>query len=238
MPKTKHRPRKLKCLACQAVLQPDARFCHKCSARVGNERGAKQWDLRNIGLLAVLIVASGAGLALVLGNVTTEPKGLPSLPQPDIASSPSKPGQPVDLSTMTPRQAADRLFNRVMSADERGDTAQVKQFAPMALQAYQLVGRPDADAHFHVGLIALTLGDLDQVRKQIGNLKRDSADHLLGLALAYEVAKRVDDGKSASDILARFKAAYDAEIGRGKPEYQAHRYTIDKLRASTAGPAR
>ena len=173
-------------------------------------------------------------MALIMSNVTTGPKNLADLPRSGVTNSPTKPGQPVDLSTMTPRQAADRLFNRVMAADERGDTAQVQQFAPMALKAYQLVERPDSDAHFHIGLIALALDDLDEVRKQIANLKQDSADHLLGLALAYDVAKRDGDNKSASDILARFAAAYDTEMRRGKSEYQAHQYTIDKLRTATA----
>jgi mono/diheme cytochrome c family protein len=86
-----------------------------------------------------------------------------------------------------------------------------------------------------MGQINLLLGNLDEVRKQIENLKRDSAEHLLGLALAFRVAKRVGDDKSASDILARFAAAYDAELKRGKPEYEAHRFTIEKLHASTTG---
>ena len=238
MPKTKHRARGLKCPTCRTALQPDAKFCHKCGAPTRGKRDVMQWDRRNITLVGVMITLSTAGLAIVLSNVTTDPRDLPSPPRSDIASSPARPGQPVDLSTMSPRQAADRLFNRVMSAEQRGDTAQVEQFGPMALQAYQLVDRLDSDAHFHIGLIALALGDLDEVRKQVGKLEQDSTDHLLGLALAHEVAKRDGDEQSASDILARFAAAYDAEIGTGKPEYQAHRYTIDRLRALTAGLTR
>ena len=37
---------------------------------------------------------------------------------------------------MTPRERFDRLFNRIMQAAERGDSAQVERFTPMALGAY------------------------------------------------------------------------------------------------------
>ncbi len=172
-------------------------------------------------------------MVLVLGNFTTEQKDPPSPPQSDVVSSSRQLNQPVDLSNMSSREAADRLFNRVMLANESGDTAQAMQFAPMALQAYRLVDRPDADAYYHMGLISLVLGNLDDVRKQIENIKRDSPEHLLGYALALSVAKRGGDDKSALDILTRFAAAYNAETGSGKPEYEAHSVTIEKLYAST-----
>lgn len=237
MSNTEHPTSGSKCPSCQTALHPDAKFCHECGALAGDQRDARRRDWKNIPPVVVLIVivAVGAGLILVFGNFATKQNDLPSSPRSDVISSSRQSEQPVDLSTMTPREAADRLFNRVMAADERGETAQAMQFAPMALLAYRRVDRPDADAHYHIGLINLLLGNLDEVRKQIENLKRDSADHLLGLALAIRVAKRVGDGKSASDILARFAAAYDAEIRRRKPEYEAHRVTIEKLHGSTTG---
>ncbi len=131
---------------------------------------------------------------------------------------------------MSPREAADRLFNRIMTAEENGDSAQAKQFAPMALQAYQLVPQLDADAHYHLGLINLVVGNLDEVRKQIDVLKQTSPNHLLAMALALTVAKRTGDDAAASDIRAKFATAYESEIASGKPEYEAHRVTIDKIR--------
>ncbi len=234
MSKAEHSSSGSKCPSCQTALHPDAKFCHECGALAGDQPDAKRWDRKNIAPVVVLITA-GVGLILVVGYFATEQKAPSNSPQSDIISSPRQLKQPVDLSTMTPREAADRLFNRVMAADERGDTAQARQFAPMALQAYRLIDRPDADAYFHMGQINMLLGNLDEVRKQIESIKRDSAEHLLGLALAFRVAKRVGDDKSVSEILARFAAAYDAEIKRSKPEYKAHRVTIEKLHVATAG---
>ena len=138
----------------------------------------------------------------------------------------------VDLSTMTPREAADRLFNRVMAADERGDTAEATRFAPMAVQAYGMVQNKDADAFFHVGLINLVLGDKDGVQQQIAKLKGVSADHLLAMALAIKLAKLNGDNKKADEILARFAKVYNMELAGNRPEYQAHKVTIDKLIAA------
>ncbi len=235
MPNTKHPSSGSKCPSCNTALHPNAKFCHECGKLAGDPRDAKQRDWKIVAPFAVLVAAVGAVLVLVLGNFATEQKNLPSPPQSDVVSFSRQLNQPVDLSTMSSREAADRLFNRVMLANESGDTAQAMQVAPMALQAYRLVDRPDADAYYHMGLISLVLGNLDDVRKQIENIKRDSTEHLLGLALALNVAKRVGDDKSELDILTRFAAAYDVEIKRGKPEYGAHSATIEKLRASTAG---
>ena len=231
MTKSKRRSISAKCPSCQSSLLQDAKFCHKCGALAGEQPGAKWRKWKYVISVVVLTAAIGTGLVLAPSNFTAEQQTLPSLSLPSTISSFQKPEQTVDPSTMSSREAADRLFNRVMAADESGDSAQALQFAPMALQAYQLVESPDADAHYHVGLINLVLGDFDEVRKQIEQLKRDSTDHLLGLSLALRIAKSAGSDSSVSEILARFAVAYDAEMNSGKSEYEAHRVTIEKLHA-------
>ena len=235
MSKTKNPSNGPKCPSCNSALSPDAKFCHECGAPAGEQSDAKRADWKSVAPFVAVIAVVGAGLVFALGYFASQQKNLSSAPQSDVASSSPQIEPPVDPSTMSPREAANSLFNRVMRANENGDTAQATQFAPMALQAYRLIDRPDADAYYHMGLISLVLGDLDDVRKQIENIKRDSAEHLLGLSLALSVAKRVGDDKSELDILARFAAAYDAEVRLGKPEYEAHSVTIERLHASATG---
>ena len=223
------------CPSCKAAMHPGAKFCHNCGAPAGGQPVGKQRNWKNISFVVVGIAAVSGGLTFAVGNFATEKREVQSPPQFDVTSSSVSPRQPVDLSTMTPREAAGRLFNRVMAADERGDTEEAMRFAPMALKAYELVDRLDADAHYHVGLINLLFGNLDKARKQIENLKREAPDHLLGLVLSFKVAEKVGDYKGASDTRARFAAAYDAEIKSGRPEYEAHRLTIEKFHASTMG---
>ena len=150
-----------------------------------------------------------------------------------MPSGPS--AESVDLSAMTPREAADRLFNRVMAANEQGRIEEVMQFGPMALEAYKLVDPLDADARYHIGLISLLLGDDDKAREQIKNIEAEAPDHLLALTLASRIAEKRGDDKAASAARARFAAAYDAEIRSGRPEYVAHGVTIETFRAETLG---
>jgi len=224
-----------KCPSCHAALHPNARFCHECGKPTGERRDKQRWDWKSVAPIVISIAAFAAVLAFMLGNFASEQNILPNLPQSDVVNSSPQLNQPVDLSTMTQREAADHLFNRVMLANERGDTAQATQFAPMALEAYRLVERPDADAYYHMGLISMVIGDLDEARRQVENIKRESGEHLLGLALAMSLAERVGDESAKQDILARFAAAYEAEMGRGRPEYEAHSAAIEKLNAASSG---
>ncbi len=146
-------------------------------------------------------------------------------------------GQAVDLSTMTPREAADRLFNRIMMASEQGDTGEALRFVPMALQAYGQLATLDADAQYHLGRIHAVAGDLDGIRKQIGILKQYAPNHLLGIILEHAVAEKARDKDAASQAYAAFVAAYDTEITTVKQEYADHRTTIENF-LKTAGESR
>jgi len=145
---------------------------------------------------------------------------------PPAASGPSS----VDLASMTPREAADRLYNRVMAATENGNTAEAMQFAPMALQAYDRVGPLDNDARYHVALIHLVMGDIKGARVQLTELKRAVPNHLLALMLEEQIAVQSGDKAAAVRADKAFLAAYDKEIATGRVEYQEHRNGIERFR--------
>jgi len=131
---------------------------------------------------------------------------------------------------MSPRQAADRLFNRVMAASENGDTAEALRFAPMALQAYDNLGTLDNDARYHVALLHLTAGDIKSARVQVGLLRKSVPNHLLGFMLEHQIAERSGKKESAARAYKAFLAAYDAEIAVEREEYQDHLNTIERFR--------
>lgn len=182
-------------------------------------------------IIGIAIVGTVAGLIYVASmNEVSAPAPI-SMP----SSAPPRTAPPVDLASMSPREAADRLFNRIMMADEQGNMAEVMQFAPMAIEAYALVENLDADAHYHLGLIHAATGDLDNVRKEIGILKQFAPNHLLGLLLEYDVAKQQGDQGAAEMAVSAFKTAYPSEFMAGRPEYQAHAKTIERFLAAKAG---
>jgi len=158
---------------------------------------------------------------------------------PPLSSTVPMPGQPPDLASMTPRQAADRLFNRVMTASENGDSAEALRFAPMALQAYNNLGTLDNDARYHVALLHLTQNDSKGARVQVDLLRKAVPNHLLGFMLEHEIAVRSGKQDSVARSFKAFLAAYDTEIAVDRVEYQDHLKNIERFltaaQASVAG---
>ena len=228
------------CPSCGTEAEPGARACHACGASVTARVAPRILSPQTIAPWAALGVAT---LALVVALVSLLDRGdrapapLPNSP-PFSATLPT-PGQPPDLASMSPREAADRLFNRVMTASERGDTEDAARFAPMALEAYDALGTLDNDARYHVALIHMTAGDIKSTRVQLDKLRQSAPNHLLGIMLDHQIAEQSGDKVSAARAYKAFLAAYDAEIVAGRLEYRDHQGSIERFRvaaqASTAG---
>jgi uncharacterized membrane-anchored protein len=123
---------------------------------------------------------------------------------------------------MTPRDAADRLFNRVMTAVSTGDSAQAQQFLPMAVGAYQRVDSLDADGRYHVAALHLVGRDFAGARAQADSILAAQPTHLFGLYTAAQASAAMGDTAAARGFYARFLASYDAELARRLPEYEEH----------------
>lgn len=221
------------CPSCNAVTPTGARYCPICGKPLRDQPAQQQRDpvaLALYSIIGIAVVGTLAGLIYVASENNVAAPTTTSLDSPPPRAAPS-----VDLSSMSPREAADRLFNRVMMAEEQGNKQEVMQFLPMALQAYDRLEIMDADAHYHIGLIHAAAGDFGKVRKQAETLTQLSPGHLLGLILEYDAAEQSGDRAAAAKVAAAFSATYVSEIKTGKPEYEAHRNTIDKFFADTAG---
>jgi tetratricopeptide (TPR) repeat protein len=225
------------CPSCGTDVEPGSRACQECgtslvpaASKQKNAQALAPWAAIGIATIA-LFVALASWFSR--SSSTAAPSSLP------MTSTLPAPGQPPDLSSMTPRQAADRLFNRVMVASESGNTADALKFAPMALEAYDNLGGLDNDARYHVALLHLTEGDIKDARVQADKLRQAVPNHLLGLMLEHQIAERTGDKVGAARAYKDFLAAYDAEIAKGRDEYQEHLGGIERFRkaaqASVAG---
>jgi hypothetical protein len=198
-----------------------------------NDKPTDSWSAQTIAPWAALGIAT---IALVVALVALFSRGdsaaAPEPVFPPLSSTFPAPGQPPDLSSMSPREAADRLFNRVMAASENGDSAEALRFTPMALQAYDILGTLDNDARYHVALLHLTAGDIKSARTQVDLLRKAAPNHLLGFVLEQEIAERSGKKDSATRAYKAFLAAYDAEIAMGRGEYQDHSKTIADFRTA------
>jgi hypothetical protein len=143
------------------------------------------------------------------------------------AAAPAGPtGQPPDLSSMTPEDAAARLYDRVMSLHERGRADSVQLFAPMAMQAYEMLGKLNLDQHYDLGRIAAVAGDSATARAQADTILAQHPNHLLGLILAGNAARMRNDVAAERGFHDKLVAAAPAERAKRLAEYTTHENDI------------
>lgn len=226
------------CAVCAAPLSAGARFCHVCGTPLGASRrstGRNQaipWIVAGVvvAILVVVLVARSGGPSSSIAGGGRGGETSSSIP----GAGPGAAGT-TDLSTMTPREQADRLFDRVMRASENGDTGEVTFFGPMAIQAYGMIGKLDADARFHVGLVSAVLDDDDAATAQADSLANEAPRHLFVPLIRWEVANRRADTADLRRAYRQFLDSYDAEMASGKSEYEMHRTRLEAFRDEARG---
>lgn len=215
------------CRVCTAPLTPGARFCHLCGTAVAVSAGGSSSAARSQWLPWVVAAAAVAALVGVLVGRATGP----GEPGPSSGFPGGAPMATTDISSMTPRERADRLFDRIMRAAAQGNRSEIDFFAPMALQAYALLGELDADARYHVGLIEAEAGNLDATLAQADSIERSWPGHLFSGMLRGEVAKRRGQRAELGRWYRWFLDRYEREQASGKQEYQDHRTALESFRS-------
>lgn len=220
------------CPSCDADLVPGARFCTGCGEPVAG-RPAK--GSRTPYLLYAGAAVLGVAFALLVVVPRQQDRAGPGATSPSgVAPSPTAPAEgngagPGPLSADM-RTNADRLFNRVMAADEQGNQEEVAQFMPMAIQAYNMVEDLDADGVYHLGLLHLAAGEHDEAREAAERTLETSPDHVLALGVAGQAAAESGDDEAARQLYRRLLDAYPDEAARSLPEYQEHQRMLPEYR--------
>ena len=179
------------------------------------------------GLISVL----GAGMLVVIAFALTR-SGLNSNPPPaQFATAPAS-GQvaTTDISNMTPRQRADRLYNRVMRARAAGDSGEVAFFAPMGIAAYEMMNGLDLDARYHMGMINHAAGDYDDALQQADLMDEEVPGHLLATAIRFEVARSRGETTEMNRQLEIFRENYGEQQATNRAEYLDHATTLNTMR--------
>jgi hypothetical protein len=217
------------CASCRAPLTPGAKFCHRCGAPAGANvtsraregfGNALPWAVAGIALLALVALAAGQRFART--RVTDAAAEQPAF-APDAGTSARAP----DISAMSPAERAERLYDRIMSAAERGKVDSVRFFLPMALQAYESIGDLTLDQRYDLGRLAEVGGDDGVAAAQADTILRAHPDHLLGLVLASRAADLRKDRTTARRFLDRLARVAAAERRKALPEYELHRNDIE-----------
>lgn len=237
---------------CRTRLEPGAKFCHRCGATAGAPPplitglgGSKQLlgflPLGIAALVIVALIAFIAGRSLGGGSAqdtpATDQTATAEAPADGPESGPTTTGGAIrapDISNLSPRERADRLFDRVMRLDEEGKRDSVEFFAPMVTAAYQMLGPLDLDQHYDLGRIGEVTGASALARAEADTILRAAPTHLLGLTLAARVASDAHQTAEARTYYQRLIRAAAPEQAKNLPEYTRHWHDID----SALGAAR
>lgn len=217
------------CHACGAAVAPDARFCHKCGARLGVSQAAGwraglPWSVAGAAVGALLTV-----LAFRVGNSSGDGRR----EAPD-ESAPASRLPPPDISQMSPEERATRLYNRVMTLHTRGQADSAAFFLPMALQAYAMLPALDVDARYHIGVLDLTGGNARAAVAQADTIRRAVPTHLFGFMLRARGLELERDSVGARRAYRDFLRNEAAERARKRPEYDDHAENLDSFHEQAA----
>lgn len=219
------------CGGCRSLLSPGARFCHRCGTAAGSQpiaaeprsaASALPWAVAAIAMLA--LIALVAGQRFSTNRATTSATAAGAQPSanagsPDLVRAP-------DISNLSPKERADRLYDRMMRLSSQGKTDSVQFFAPMALSVYQALGPLDADLRYDYGRVAEVAGVADIATAQADTILKAEPTHLLGLVLAVRAAQLRGDLTAAGGFQTRLLAAEPSESPKQLPEYQRHQSDI------------
>ncbi len=218
------------CPSCGGPAKPGDSFCTQCGATLGGgaEAPPAAGGMRNLGWWmagGILLV-----LILVLGYpVITQSGGGDSTTTDPLSGPP--PGM-LDLSQLSPKEAADQLFDRVMRGLSSGDTEGAMGFMPMAISAYELLDSLDADSRFHLALLQLRAGQAEESLASSRTGLEQFPDHLLLLSTAGDAAAEMGDDVAAEALYRRTLEVYDAEVAKQLREYQAHEGIVPGIRTT------
>ncbi len=229
------------CDQCGADIQGS--FCNQCGAVVKGRRGPKRSGGAGGGgrkepattgvgtrddLPWWIAGAAMFALVVVVGWTIVSPTGR----QVPLGTGNPAPPPTADLSQMTPRQTADQLFNRVMTSSEAGDTLVVRQFVPMALEAYESARPLDMDGLLHLAMLQRTGGMFDASLSTSLEILEAEPNHILGLKTAGEAAVALGREDEAAGFYQRILDNHDTEVGRPLPEYQIHSNLVSGARTA------
>lgn len=230
-----------RCASCHTELTPGARFCHVCGTATAGAAPRQVADATRATTLlpwAVAGIALVALIALVIGQQVTDTPAAAATPTMAGAPFASTGGAAPDISSMTPRERADRLYDRVMRLDAEGKLDSVQLFATMAVQAYQMLPEMDLDARYDMGRVAEVANRTDVASAQADTILRQAPTHLLGLMLAESVASRTGNDARVREMRRRLVTAAEAERRKNLPEYQRHQREIDGALAAASAANR
>jgi hypothetical protein len=219
------------CGDCGAKLNANARFCHNCGSPIHGPNSYDDRTTRNTrapltpgsNALRWGVPALAVALLVVLSIVQLGSRGgtTDSAQRTPLGTGTGAVQAP-DISSMSPDERADRLFNRVMRLSSEGKADSAAFFGPMAMGAIEALAPLNAHRRYDMGLVALVTGDAAKAAAEADTILAQRPTHLLGLSLAARAADACGDTAASRNFRRRLLAAEPAERRSGLQEYADH----------------
>lgn len=221
------------CPGCGQDLELGTRFCTTCGAPARLQEPAPSalgpaaasptlvpWILTGVLLLALIV----AGGMQILGGG----RG-PAVAGPQAGTG-LGPAPNIDLASMSPGDAADRLYNRVAMALAARDSMEVLNFLPMALDAHELARPLTAVRVFRLSFLQRVALEFDQARATAEAGLEAHPNHLLLLSSAAEASREAGDQDAARRFFEQMLSVWDTEIGSDNLDYRDHERLLPVIR--------
>ena len=231
------------CVSCGAPLSATAKFCHRCGAPADGSAPSSPRALGGAGSNSNVLPWSVAGIALlclfafIVGQNFRRAPASAAAPATAAAPVGDTPGRAPDISSMSPEERADRLFQRIMTYVSDGKTDSVQFFAPMAIQSMMALSPLDAHRRYDLGLLGLVTGDGLMARAQADSILSQQPSHLLGLVLAMRTAGMQRDTLARRGFAEKLLLLARSERAKNLTEYVDHGPDIDAALREASGPA-
>ncbi len=167
------------------------------------------------------VPALAVAALIVLSVFRAGPRDDANVAEPGVPLS-ARAGSAPDISSMSPEERAERLFNRVMRLSSEGKTDSAAFFGTMAFGALESLTPLNAHRRYDMGLVALVTGDVARATAQGDTILAQRPTHLLGLSLAARAADARGDATASKNFRRRLLAAESSERARALPEYTDH----------------
>jgi hypothetical protein len=221
-----------RCPTCQAELSPGATFCHRCGRALTPGRPAGNGRASWIAA-GVVVLVSAVGIAFLL----MRPPQAATRPRMGGGAAPAAlTGPAPDISALTPRQGFDRLYNRVMTAAEQGDTATQVRLTEHALAAYTQLDSTDTDGRYHAAVLHAQVGQFPEALALADTILAADRRDLLGLLIQGIVAELRKDQGTLLKVQQEFLAAWPAR-DRKRADYLDHQTMLDDFRKAAEAAA-
>jgi hypothetical protein len=223
------------CNQCGSKAGPAAAFCNQCGSKIdGAGPGRRAAAAAVVGGQNLPWWIAGVTmfvLIVVLGVRMVQP-GPAAAPVTTTGGAVAGTGTPPDLNSMTPREAADRLFDRVMRSAESGDSTSARAFMPMAIAAYDRARPLDHDGLYHLAVLNETAGNLDAAVSAAEEILAAEPNHVLALGVAAQASIELGKTAEAESYYRRLLEAYPQEQQRPLPEYEGHVTSMQLARSA------